>query len=195
MSETEILQNLKNGDNTTQERTLRVIYKHHYAKTESMVLSNSGTKEDAKDLFQDVVIAFYNKTKNPQFTLTCKFSTFIFAMARNQWLKVLRSRKVPILEIENTFKQIPSMENIQLNLEYSENQKMLASLLKESGEKCMDLLKLFYYEKFSMKKIALLRGYSSEQIVRTQKLRCIKKLKSILMQNEQYRTNLSLREI
>ena len=83
-----------------------------------------------------------------------------------------------------------SESNIELDMEYSENQKMLGTILNQAGERCKKLLKSFYYEKLSMNKIASTQGYSSEQIAKNQKLRCLKKIRAIVNKSEFYTKNL-----
>ncbi len=190
MMENELIQKLKHGSIHESENIFRSLYKDHYEMTKQLVLKNNGTLEDAKDVFQEVIIAFYHKAKQEDFELSCKVSTFLYAMSRNQWLKRLRDRKRIVNMVDTASFDIAIEDNWQDDTEYSEHQIAIAELLKNSGERCLKILKAFYFEKKSMKKIAENQGYSSEQIARNQKVRCMKKIKAAVMQNENYKNYL-----
>lgn len=46
-----------------------------------------GSPEDARDTFQEALFVFVKKLREPDFTLTSKASTFLYAIARNIYLK------------------------------------------------------------------------------------------------------------
>lgn len=48
------------------------------------------------------------------------------------------------------------------------------------GQKCKELLELFYFKKLSMKDISKKLGFASEKVAKNQKYRCIEKAKENL---------------
>lgn len=189
MTDQEIVDNISGQELAKCEKALSYLYKNHYYLTEQLVLKNNGSKEDAKDVFQDVIVAFYNNLKRKDFILSCKISTFLYSMSNNLWLKKLRSRKHKNNHIELFEIEVESGERIEENLVFTEDQKMIGNMLRDSGEKCLKLLKAFYYDRLSMKNISKLLGYSSEQIARNQKVRCMKKIRIVLKSKKEYMVN------
>ena len=72
---------------------LKELYKTHYPMIVHLVCSNSGTEQEAKDIYQEAVIAFYERVQQPAFTLTCKIKTYLYAVCRRLWLKKLAEKK------------------------------------------------------------------------------------------------------
>ena len=77
------------GDRTAFE----FLYKNFYKMAEWLITNNSGTKADAEDTFQDALVAFYEKTLQADFEITCSLKTYVYAIVRNLWLKKLRDQK------------------------------------------------------------------------------------------------------
>lgn len=190
MTDLEIIEILRNNDIKGSTNALKTIYKNNYYMVEDYVKKNNGTKDDAKDLFQDSVIVLYKNIKKDSFLLSGKISTYLYSISRNLWLKKLRDTKIKTTEIDTHNESFSTSETIQLKIEYSENQIFLGRLLTKAGEKCKKILKAFYYDKQSMKTIAEMQGYSSEQVAKNQKLRCLKKIRSVLNEHGLYSEHL-----
>lgn len=58
-----------------------------------MVLQNGGDNDDAQDIFQDGLIIMLEKIDSGDFTLTCKFKTYLYCVCENLWKSVLNKRK------------------------------------------------------------------------------------------------------
>jgi RNA polymerase sigma-70 factor (ECF subfamily) len=48
------------------------------------------------------------------------------------------------------------------------------------GEKCQKILTLFYYQQYNIKEIMAEGNYNSENVVKSQKSRCLKTLKEAI---------------
>ena len=55
MKDQEIFERICQGD----EKTLEVLYKKYYRMMTKMVISNSGTEQEAKDIYQDALVVFW----------------------------------------------------------------------------------------------------------------------------------------
>ena len=58
----------------------------------SYILKNSGNNDDIDDVLQDACIAIWEKINNNSLVLNSKLSTFVFAIAKNIWLKKLNKK-------------------------------------------------------------------------------------------------------
>ena len=71
------------------ENLLRRIYRIHYSMIQTLVINNSGTSDDARDIFQEAIIVLYEKAKSGSFELHAQLKTYIYAVCRRLWLKKL----------------------------------------------------------------------------------------------------------
>ncbi|MGK0316598.1 MAG: RNA polymerase sigma factor (sigma-70 family) [Saprospiraceae bacterium] len=186
MTDQELINEIRTGNIASSQKAMRHLYKTFYPMTKNMVCKYNGNTADAQDVFQDSVIIVYNKIKQADFTVTSKLSSYMYSVSKNLWFKHLRDNKKSSNNLDISGLQIDSFERIDESLEFTDRQVMLGKLLMESGKKCFDLLKAFYFEKLRVKKIVELHNYSSDQIVRTQKLRCIKKIRVLMESTIEY---------
>ena len=192
MKDSELIEYIRRNDVKGSDLAMRQIYKDCYPITENLVLKNSGNIADAKDVFQESMVIFYYKVKAEDFKLSSKISTYLYSISKNQWYKRIRDNKKNIevempeyLEVENNSDPIPTQK------EFDDRQIALAELLQQSGEKCIKLLKAFYIENLSMLKIAKILDYSSEQVAKNKKARCLKKIRAVMLQDKEYLEKLS----
>lgn len=177
ISDHDIIQGIVTNDN----RTIQRIYKFYYPAIARMIINNSGSEDEAKDIFQESVMVLYNKVTQQEFELNSKLSTFLYAVARRLWLKQL-SRKgsvantADISDFEDILQVEDDIEKHQEN-EIKFDQMNLA--LDEIGEPCKTLLKDFYIKNLSMKDIQEKFGYTNTDNAKTQKYKCLQRLKKI----------------
>lgn len=190
MTDQHIISTIKNSNIKSCEAALNYVYESYYKMIETFVTQNSGTKDDAKDVFQETVISLYNNVKNDKYSPDSKLSTYLFSISKNNWFKKLRkSGRMSNLE-DNEHHQIQSGEDIQGKIEYNEQQMLIGKLLHTIGQECGKLLKLFYFEKMRMVKIAATMDYSSEQIAKNQKSKCMKKLRAVVLSSSELQEQL-----
>lgn len=183
MSELELL---KSGD----KELIESIYDECFAGISSWIRSNSGTENDAEDVFQDSMVVLYKKALNSNFNLSCKLSTFIFSIARNIWLDRLRKKSRSVYLNELTRLEISEIDHSALNeimldmevdLVYKRN---FQKLIKE----CQEILTL-YFNGNSMEEIVDIMGFSNPNIARKRKFRCKNKL-VVLVENDPHYSEL-----
>jgi len=158
---------------------LRELYKTHFPMIESMVCLNSGTVQEAKDVYQDAVIAFHERVQDPDFVLSCKIKTYLYAVSRRLWLKRLNEKKRFYGKIEETetFLEIESeMTDIE---EKEQSFQHLAIALDELGEPCRSILEGFYFNGQTMDQIRDKFGYTNTDNAKNQKYKCLQRLKKL----------------
>ncbi|MCB0763630.1 MAG: sigma-70 family RNA polymerase sigma factor [Flavobacteriales bacterium] len=166
MSDPEILERLRGGQG---HKALLALY-GHLPKVERMVRNNSGTRDDAKDLFQDALIILCGKVQDPDFRLTCSISTYLFAICRNRWQEELRRRG----RFTNTLEATPDAPTDLGELLDTERRSGLAErALRSLGAKCLDLLKRFYLGNEALANIARSIGLAGEGAAKTRKYKCL----------------------
>jgi len=134
------------------------------------IKANSGTAADAEDILQDALVILYKKVNSGDFVLTSSLKTYVLAIVKNCWLQQLRQqKKMPAGEIVNDIPSAEATEEPALRL--------ADTAFNLLGEKCKQLLILFYFKKKSFKAIASALGFSDEKVAKNQKYRCIQKAK------------------
>lgn len=89
-----------NGISNQDEKVLNWLYDNYFESVRHHVFLNSGTNEDASDVFQDSIIALYNQITEDNLNLTTDLKGYFFGIARNVWSAQLR-RKHQTMELEN----------------------------------------------------------------------------------------------
>ena len=71
-------------------RSIELLYKENFGMIQSFIIQNNGTYDDARDIFQEAMIALYEKAQSESFVLTCKINTYVYSICRRLWLKRLQ---------------------------------------------------------------------------------------------------------
>lgn len=169
------LERLRRGDASA----FREIYVEHFGMVRYMIINNSGTEEEAKDIFQEAMVLLYEKTNDDSFSLSSSLKTWIYAVCRNKWLKQLNKKKKNYRFTD--FERFDAVE------EQEEENNIMHETLRASmsrlGTGCRKILLLFYYFKKSMDEIAAELNYTNADNAKAQKYKCIQKLKALYAAN------------
>jgi len=163
-----------------RDKALKIIYQTNREKVCSYILSNSGDEDEAKDVYQESMIAFYENVCNERFKGDSAISTYIYSIARFKWLNQIKKRGIRVshhMEAQDTeeFHESPLVKLLD-----KEQQERIHEVLATLGAQCKKILIESIYHNSSIKEIAANEGYSSEQIVRNKKYKCLKKLKELI---------------
>ena len=171
MNDEEVLQRIKIGD----ENAVDFLYKKHYRMMVNLIIKNSGSEEEAKDIYQEALIVFWKKAISGELVLTSKISTYLYSICQNLWRKEL-DRKTRISYEEKDGVTI-------LNHEQQEKIDIVNKCINELGEACRKVLTYFYFEEMSMEDIAIKMGFANSDTAKTKKYKCKveldKKVKSL----------------
>jgi RNA polymerase sigma factor (sigma-70 family) len=161
------------------EVALKELYKTHFPMVVHLICSNSGTEQEAKDIFQEAVIAFYERVLQPDFVLTCKIKTYLYAVSRRLWLKRLNEKKRfhgHIEETESFLRVDEEMGTIEeLELQYLKMNQAMEGL----REPCLGIMKDFYVHNHSMETISTKYNYTNAENAKNQKYKCLQRLKKL----------------
>ena len=170
-----LLEGLAANDNNAIE----TIYRENYAAIQAYIVKNNGNADDARDLFQEAMIVLFEKAKSGSFVLSCQIKTYLYSVCRRLWLKKLQkqNRYYPSLElVEET---VAVDEELESHEKINEDFVLMEAALNKIGEPCKSLLEAFYIHKKSMPEIAADFGYTNADNAKTQKYKCLIRLKKI----------------
>jgi RNA polymerase sigma factor (sigma-70 family) len=184
-TEAALLQGLAQGTDAATER----IYKQCYPVIAHWVSVNGGDDADSADLFQEAMLVLWNKARDPRFELSCAIGTYLFSVARRLWLKRLQQRKQSpsALWDDSGADEGPDWaaeEGIAQHEEREVQFNQLETALAQLGEPCASLLKAFYSEGKSMQEIAAEAGYTGADTAKTQKYKCLTRLKKLFFNGQ-----------
>ncbi|MBO3117741.1 sigma-70 family RNA polymerase sigma factor [Winogradskyella sp. DF17] len=165
---------------------LKQLYVTNYPKIELLVLKNSGTKDQAKDVYQEAFLALWQNIKQDKFIPKTESSIngYLYTIAKNKWMDVLRSQgfKKTIVTSQIPNYEISEEENNGIDDDILKNQRLqdVMQAFNKLGEACRSLLRMFYFEKRPMNIIAEELSIDSAS-TRNKKYRCMQKLKQIAL--------------
>ncbi|MBI1344158.1 MAG: sigma-70 family RNA polymerase sigma factor [Terrimonas sp.] len=174
-NEEELLKGLAIND----KRAVETIYRENYNMIQTLIISNSGTTDDAKDIFQEAMIVLYEKTKGGNFTLNCQIKTYVYSICRRLWLKRLQQINRYSNEMDSLSEVVPSEEDIEDHERKNEEFRLMEKAISTLGEPCKSLIEAFYIQKMNMQEIANLFGYTNAENAKNQKYKCLMRLKKI----------------
>jgi RNA polymerase sigma factor (sigma-70 family) len=178
----EIIEGIKARDNCV----LQYVYKNHFPSIHHFIISNSGSPEDAKDIFQESIIVIYRKLKEQQhFLLNSSFKTFIYSIARNLWLKHLRAIKYEGLTIKDQQQYIELKDEPFKVSNDDLKMSLYQKYFKQLPEDCQNILKLTARD-IPQKEIAQAMNLKSENYVKKRKHDCKEKLIEMIKKDPRY---------
>jgi DNA-directed RNA polymerase specialized sigma24 family protein len=148
------------------------LYKKAFPAVARYVSRMGGSFDEAKDIFQDALIVYYEKTAAAKLTLNTNDAAYLVGTAKYLWIKRYKEH----------CQYIP-LDGIDIALdETKENPsgRSLMHFLETAGKKCMDLLKSFYYDQLPLEDAAVLFGFSGVRSATVQKYKCLEKVRETI---------------
>ncbi|WP_443946914.1 RNA polymerase sigma factor [Pedobacter sp. AW1-32] len=164
------------------EDTLSKLYKGYFPMVLQFILNNSGDEDDAKDVYQEAIIVLYNKVKQGDFELSAKLKTYIYSVSRRIWLKKLAQNSKKTGNISDYEDVLVVDEDVQDHEEKDAAFVKMQSALDHLGEPCKTIIQDFYIHDLSMQDICEKFGYTNADNAKTQKYKCLQRLKKIFFQ-------------
>lgn len=168
MKDREIILKIEKGD----ESALDYLYRKNYKMMVRMIIRNSGTEEEAKDIFQEALIVLWQKIISKEFTLTSKLSTYLYSVCKNLWRKELE-RKKRLTNEEADGSEIQDIDQ-------KERVEIVNRCIGQLGETCRQILTYYYFDKLSMNDIAEKMGFANSDTAKTKKYKCKKELDNMI---------------
>ena len=168
MNEKEIFERICKGD----EQALEFLYKKYYRMMTKLVITNSGTEEEARDIYQEALIVFWQKSTSGNLVLTSKISTYIYSICQNLWRKELDRKK----RLSHEEKDSP----VTTDLDARERESIILKCIEQLGDTCKKVLMYYYFDEMSMQDIAEKLGFANTDTAKTKKYKCKKKLDDLI---------------
>ena len=136
--------------------------------------------EDATDLYQDTIISFYKAVRAGNLKqLNVNLKTYLYGIGKNLAFKRYRKTLTFRKHEENIKSELPEVEDPFVSVS-DERIDLVIKAFESLDEPCYSILKLFYYQRLTMDEIAEVLNYKNRDTVKSQKSRCMKKIKEIV---------------
>lgn len=171
---------LKNRD----EKTIADVYKEY--RNGFLLFARRYDLDEAfiLDIYQDSIIALCeNAEKGHIDDLSVSLKTYLFSIGKYKIYAAIKDeqKKVAFADFENV------QENWDNPFEDESDEDLL--LLRQSfsqlGEKCREILKLFYYNEKKLDEITRIMKYENKDVAKSQKSRCMRQLKQLMQKHDE----------
>jgi RNA polymerase sigma factor (sigma-70 family) len=170
-----------------EEPVLKEMYKRFSPAIIHHVVKNSGTEADGKDIFQEGLVAVYQRALKGGFVLHVNFESYLLAVCRNLWLMQLRKKASHKVTFPGTL-QYETEADVFGEAEHIANtharQLLIEEKMNEVGESCQKVLRLS------------LGGMPLEEVarnmnttyayIRKKKSECVNRLMNLVRQSQQF---------
>ncbi len=158
-------------------RTIREIYQRYAAQVKQLVCANSGTPDDARDLFQEALLLIARQARDKGLVLSCPFGAYLYVLCRRKWLNELKRRQrseVTIREAEPYKGNSDAEALADAALEEDARRQLFQHYFNKLSKSCRTLIQLSW-SGISMQEVAEQLGYTYAY-ARKRKSECIAQL-------------------
>ena len=175
----ELIRDLK--ADTASGKVIEYLYRANFEALSFYIQQNQGRRQDAEDIFQEVIVAFIELVQKDKFRGESSIKTFLFSINKNMWLNELKRRNRAVVR-EQKFETSKELVDAGSNdyITAREARQQVMAVMEKLGDVCKKLLLAFYYENQSMKEIVQTMSYENEQVLRNKKHKCLKSLEQLL---------------
>jgi DNA-directed RNA polymerase specialized sigma24 family protein len=164
-----------NPIHASREKLFKALYIKAFPLVAAFVSRKNGSFHEAKDIFQDALVIFHEKLTAERRLTIVSDEAYVLGIAKHLWLRKFKHDKSQV-----------SLDDFELAITLPEDyfptvqtNKLLA-FLERAGNKCLELLRAFYYDKQNMTQITHQFGFASERSATVQKFKCLEKVRDVV---------------
>ncbi|MDQ3291049.1 MAG: RNA polymerase sigma factor [Bacteroidota bacterium] len=174
-SDEAIIHGIVNDD----EGALAYLYRIHFPMILHFIQNNNGTDDEAKDIYQESIIVFYEKIKSGTLELNCQIKTYLYSVCRRLWLKRLTEKSKYTGSVIDSDIYLDLLSDAPALEENDQKFTTMEQALNQLGEPCRTLLEDYYFQDLSMQLITEKFGYTNADNAKNQKYKCLMRLKKL----------------
>lgn len=174
-----IIDQLRSGNN----EPLGVIYSRHRNEFIGWMRKKYSCNEDeARDLFQFAVLAFYQNVANGKLVkIESSLKTYLFSIGKNKFLGNQKEKGRYTFNLEEEFIDLSSEDQTQ-KMRDERKIKVISECMKDLGDPCHTLIKMTYFLKQSMEEICRKLNYKNTETAKNVKYKCMQRLRKLVGQ-------------
>jgi RNA polymerase sigma factor (sigma-70 family) len=166
---------------------LNQFYKENFLLIRHLIITNSGSEDDAKDVFQEAMVVLYRKLKTENIVITSSLSTYLYSVARLVWLKELHRKSKNRVDFSDTLDEFMQHDReLPDIIERNERLKLYRENFEQLSEDCKTILHMFL-NNIPVREITLSMGYSKDQHTKNRRYRCKKTLINKIRKSDKFK--------
>ncbi|MCS7019382.1 MAG: sigma-70 family RNA polymerase sigma factor [Cytophagales bacterium] len=193
MTDEEIIAALKGTDRAKRNRAMQELLSPTYRNIiRNFILKNNGSESDVSDMHHIAIMELFDQIQREKYERSASIKTYIYAIVRNQWLKMLRKNKRIVIVDTEDMPVLADWGEKVVEEKEEQMKHILDSLIKDFANKpkknahndidCITLLRLRFYDNMSDEEIASRYAINSHVTVRTKRFRCLENLRKVALQ-------------
>ncbi len=168
----------------TDEQRLGIsnLYKENRDRLVGWLIARGMDVNDALDIYQESVLAVSERlVKHGISHFRNGLSAYLFSVMKYMYYFEMKKKGAISIDPMESELVLNLRDDMQDFLKEPDDQTLQLRLkIKELDKKSYQLLRLFYYEGKSMREIAAVMGYGTEQVAKTTKYRVLNKLRKMM---------------
>ena len=178
MTDLQIIEGFKNNDSktingfyTANKGAFLNHFRNTYGKSEEYLL----------ELYQDANVTLWENIQQGKLVkMTCTLTTYLFAVGKYKMMANDRKFKEMTTDVDLQNLDLVDSDAEELE-EKEEKERKIDEIVSKMTYPCSDILRMHYWEKLSGEEIAAKMKYASTDAVKTQKYKCMQKLKQAVL--------------
>ena len=169
------------------DAALKKVYVNYRAPFINFARKFKLSEDEILDVYQDSIIVLRENILSGKIEqLNSSIKTYLFSIGKYKIYAHLReNNKMKVLEEQ----QVPEKETGTFDFEMegnplTEKQTLIKNALEKMGGRCKLILELFYYRGLTIDEIRISENYENNNTVKSQKSRCLKTLKKMILNPE-----------
>lgn len=161
-------------DRKERELLFQELYEDAFPKVARFIAHRGGSLQDAKDVFHDSLVIFYEKMAAGSLAVQLTNASYLVGIAKHFWNRKFKDdqKSISLDELES---KISIPEDF-----FEPTDNKLINVLEVAGKKCLDLLRAFYYDNIELQRLTEMFGFSSVHSASVQKYKCLGKMREII---------------
>lgn len=180
----EVLVKALTEDGADATKAIEHLYRKARPVLVYQIMKGKDAEEESWDILQEGMLILIQNLRRGKYAGSSSIQTYLLGICRHIWMEQLgkkdreRERARQAAEADPEFAR-PATQSLMAR----EQSEVLQELFERLPARCGDILKLFYWECFSLEAIALRLGFKNEGSVKARKYKCQLELMKILKQH------------
>lgn len=183
MSDQEVFERLKAGD----QEAFGVVYQRLKKEFSPFFLKRYRfLQETVEDLFHESAEVFLTNVRNNKVERLTSIGAYLVGVGKNIVNGRIKSPSFFLKELDETVVQrFETVIGAEMDPQELENRiRLMEKCLEMLGEPCQTLIKLSETSKMTMEEISHITGHKNADSAKTQKYKCLKRLREIIKKEE-----------
>lgn len=176
----------KNDLGRDSKKLFLFIYKVYFPKIKKYIKNNSGDDPDAKDVFQEGILATIKNVEDDKVKESTLFESYLYSVCKFIWLNHLRVPKFDTLKDQDLSDEYGLEDESVSGIEDSMERNIFQKNFKLLDKVCQDLLR-YFFDKVPLREIAKIMKFNDENYAKKRKHICKERLVKMIKEDPDYK--------